>query len=257
MMYRTLVAAAAVVVFIATARPLDAQSPDVRELQKQIASLVANQAAMQQQLDELTAAIRGRAAAAPAVPADLALSIAGAPARGAATARVTLIEFSDYQCPFCGQYVRDTYGQLERDYVRTGKVRYVFRNLPLEALHPQAFKAHEAALCAGDQGKYWEMHDQRFADQRALDAASLGGHARTAGLDATTFQACFSGGAHAARIRADLSEATRIGARGTPTFFIGLTTPGDSKVKVVRILRGAQPYAAFREAIDSVLAATN
>ena len=264
MSFRTLFAGAAVVVAIAALapHPIDAQSQDSRELQKQLDALAAGQAAMQKQLEELTALIRGRiaappAAAAAAVPANLALATAGAPAKGSATAKVTVIEFSDYQCPFCGRYSRDTYGQLERDYVKTGKVRYVFRNLPLEALHPQSFKAHEAALCAGDQGKYWEMHDQLFANQSTLDPASLAGYARTSGVDEGKFKACLTGATHASRIREDLSEAERIGARGTPTFFIGLTVPGDPKVKVIRILRGSQPYAAFREAIDSVLASTN
>ena len=263
MTVRTLVAGAAVVAAVAALapRPLDAQSQDLRELQKQIEALAAGQAAMKRQLDELATLIRGRIgaapAAAPAAPADLTLAITGAPVKGSATAKVTLIEFSDYQCPFCGRHVRDTYGQIDRDYVKTGKVRYAFRNLPLESIHPQAFKAHEAALCAGDQGKYWEMHDQLFANQTALDSASLAGYARTAAVDEARFKACLTGGTHASRIRDDLSEATRLGARGTPTFFIGLTVPGDPNVKVVRILRGAQPYAAFREAIDSVLASAN
>src|SRR5262249_7401275 len=156
----------------AIASPLGAQSNDTRDLQTQLEKLAAGQAAMQKQLEELTLLIKGRAAG-PAVPADLALPIAGAPARGSTTARVTLVEFSDYQCPFCGRYARDTYAQLDHDYVKTGKVLYVFRNLPLESLHPQSFKAHEAALCAGDQGKYWEMHDQLFASQSALDATSI------------------------------------------------------------------------------------
>src|SRR5262245_15960800 len=261
MTFRALATGTAVVVAIAAlARPLDAQSQDARELQKQFEKLAAGQAAMQKQLEELTLLIKSRTAAppvAPAVPADLALPIAGAPARGAATARVTLIEFSDYQCPFCGRYARDTFGQIDRDYVKTGKVRYVFRNMPIESLHPQSFKAHEAALCAGDQGKYWEMHDQLFANQSALDPAALVGYARAAGLDVAKFQPCLTSATYASRIREDLSEAERVGARGTPTFFIGRAVPGDSKVKVVRILRGAQPYAAFREAIESVLTASN
>ena len=263
MTIRTFVAGAAVVVAIAAlARPLDAQSQDIRELQKRLDALAAGQAAVQKQLEELTTLIRGRvgaptAPAAAAVPPDLALAIAGAPAKGATNAKVTLIEFSDYQCPFCARYARDTYSQIDRDYVKTGKVRYVFRNLPLESIHPQSFKAHEAALCAGDQGKYWEMHDQLFANQNALDPASLAGYARTAGVDAAKFEPCLTGATHASRVRADLSEAERLGARGTPTFYIGLTVPGDSKVKVVRVLRGAQSYAAFREAIDGVLAAAH
>lgn len=261
---RTLLTGAAIAIAIAvvTSSPAGAQGQqEIQELRKQIDALAAGQAAIQKQLEELTAWMRARPAAppaaAPTVPSNLTLATSGAPAKGSRTAKVTIIEFSDYQCPFCGRYAQETFAQVERDYVKAGKLQYVFRNLPLESLHPQAFKAHEAALCAGDQGRYWEMHDRLFADQRALDPPSLVGHASAAGLDMAKFKPCLDSGAHAAHIRRDLAEAERIGARGTPTFFIGLTVPGDSTVKVMRVLRGAQPYAAFREAIDSVIAAAN
>jgi hypothetical protein len=111
------------------------------------------------------------------------LTIAGAPFKGAPTARLTLIEFSDYQCPFCARHAGDTLAQVERDYVKTGKVKYVVRDLPIEAIDPQAFKAAEAAHCAGEQARFWDMHARLFASQAALGVPDLLQHAGKLGLD--------------------------------------------------------------------------
>jgi protein-disulfide isomerase len=138
--------------------------------------------------------------------------------------------------------------------VKAGTLRYAVRDFPLEAIHPQAFKAAEAARCAGDQGKYWEMHFQLFANQQALGAADLPKHAGTLGLDVAKFQDCLDKGTHAAQVRRDLAEGQQGGVGGTPTFFLGVVEDG-SKVRVVRVIRGAQPFAAFKAAIDAALAA--
>lgn len=147
--------------------------------------------------------------------------------------------------------------QIEKDYIKTGKVKYVVRDFPLESIHPQAFKAHEAANCAGDQGKYWEMHDRLFTNQKALGLKALPGHAEVVGLDLPTFEACLSSGKHSSEIRADLAEGIKAGVRGTPTFLLGLTEPNASKVKATRIIRGAQPYFRFKQVIDRLLASQN
>lgn len=137
--------------------------------------------------------------------------------------------------------------------MKTGKVQYAVREFPLESIHPQAFKAAEAALCAGEQGKYWEMHGQLFANQRALAPADLASYAQGLGLDQAKFVQCLEGGRHAPRVRGDLADGQRAGMTGTPTFFIGVAD-GKGAVKIVQTLRGAQPYAAFKSAIDNVLA---
>jgi protein-disulfide isomerase len=144
--------------------------------------------------------------------------------------------------------------KLEQDYVKTGKVRYTVREFPLESIHPQAFKAAEAALCAGDQDRYWEMHLRLFAHQRALGPTQLPGHARAIGLDEAAFTRCLEEGRHADRVRADLAEGARAGVRGTPNFFIGIVDDAGTAVKVMRTLRGAVPYANFQAALDAVLA---
>src|SRR4051794_7424651 len=107
-----------------------------------------------------------------------AISIQGAPARGSADAKVVVIEYSDFQCPYCGKFARETFANVEQKYIAPGRVRYVFRNFPLDESHPKAFKAADAAECANQQGKFWEMHAQLFANQQALDPGDLASHAR-------------------------------------------------------------------------------
>ena len=234
---------------------------DIEALKHQIQALIAGQIAVQKQLDEIKLMLKAGAAA-PAAPApapavlivDSLINTAGSASRGASAAKVAIVEFSDYECPFCARHAQQTVPDLAREYVDTGKVRYIFKNLPLESIHPNAFKAAVAAECAGEQGQYWPMHDLLFANQRALDAASLMKHGQAAALDAPRFQQCLDSTRHDARIRQDLAEGGRIGATSTPTFFIAVTTPGDTKVRAIRVIRGAYPYATFKAAIDSVLA---
>ena len=143
--------------------------------------------------------------------------------------------------------------QLEKDYIQTGKVKYVIREYPIESIHKQAFKAAEAARCAGDKGKYWEMHDKIFANQGAMSPKDLVDHAQTLGLDVASFQQCLDSGRYAAKVRKDLGDANLAGVRGTPSFFLGLTEPNDSKITAVRSIRGAESFSGFQAIIDSVL----
>jgi protein-disulfide isomerase len=142
--------------------------------------------------------------------------------------------------------------QIEKEYIQTGKVRYVQRDFPIESIHKDAFKAAEAARCAGDQGKYWEMHDRLFANQQALGLKDLPQHAEALGLDASRFQQCVESGKYASAVRKDLADGQAAGVTGTPTFFLGLSDPNSSTVKVLRTLIGAQSYGTFKEAIDSL-----
>jgi protein-disulfide isomerase len=131
-------------------------------------------------------------------------------------------------------------------------LRYVVRDLPLESIHKDAFKAAEATHCANEQGKYWEMHDRLFARQQELGREHLTKHAQALGLEVTAFERCIDTGKHADAIRKDLAEAQRLQATGTPTFFLGVTDPGSSQLKATRMV-GAQPYSAFKEAIERLL----
>jgi protein-disulfide isomerase len=235
---------------------------DIEALKRQIQALTAGQIAVQKQLDEIRALLKAgpqAQAVAPAPPAiatvDQVIDIAGAAVKGAPSARVAIIEFSDYECPFCSRHALNTLPEITKEYIDTGKVRYVFRNLPLESIHPNAMRAAVAAECAGEQGKYWQLHDRMFANQRALDLTTLVNHSKAEGLDATRFQQCVSSDKYSAKIRADQAEAGRVGATSTPSFFVAVLTPGDSKARAVRMIRGAHPYPTFKAALDSVLAA--
>jgi protein-disulfide isomerase len=166
---------------------------------------------------------------------------------------VALIEFSDFQCPFCGQYTRETYGNLQRDFVDTGRVEYVFRHFPIEAAHPLAFKAAEAAECALEQGKFWEMHDRLFADQMALSGEDLIAHANRIALSESQFTTCLNGSG-ARKVKEDQAEGIRLGVTSTPTFLIGEIRPDGRTIRLARRIRGARPYETFRAELESMIA---
>ncbi len=229
-------------------------STDVARLQDEISDLRAQQAQLTTELEALKSQ-RGQGPGGAAADTPVrTLTVAGRPARGPETARVTFIEYSDYGCSYCAEYVRDVSPRLIRDYVDSGQVRYVFKNYPVEELHPGAFKAHVAAACAGEQGRYWQMHDRLFAKQGNFQAERVVGDARNVGLDTAKFQACVAGTAHDGVIREDIDEAVRGGVNGTPVFVVALTEPGSAAVTPLRVVVGVQPYEAFRDAIDDVLA---
>ncbi len=125
-------------------------------------------------------------------------------------------------------------------------------DFPLENIHKKAFKAHEAASCSGDQGKYWEMHGLIF-ETKKMTESDLDQHAQSIGLDMTAFNDCLGSGTYASDIRIDIAEGRKVGISGTPSFLIGITGPDQSKLKVSMKIRGAQPYAVFKENLDKVL----
>jgi protein-disulfide isomerase len=208
---------------------------------------------LKKQFQDVLRALRSRGGAAPEVFRPVAVSVEGGAAFGKTDAKVTIVEFSDYQCPFCARYSKETFPQIARDYIQTGRVKYVFRDFPIESMHPQAFKAHEAAHCAGEQAKQREMHERIFANQRAMTEADLDAHAQALGLDVARFQKCLASGIYATTIRKGLEEGQQSGVTGTPTFFLGLTEENSPKVKAVRRIVGAQPYSAFKAAIEELL----
>ena len=169
---------------------------------------------------------------------EVALSEAD-PSMGTAKAPVTLIEFSDFQCPYCRQVaptlkkIRATYGD---------KVRIVWKDFPLTQIHPQAFKAGEAGHCAAEQGKFWEFHDQLFANQQALQPDDLKKYATAGGIDGERFSACLDTSKHAEFVRDGVAQGTQLGVNSTPTVFVN-----------GRRVSGAQPYEVFAAVIDEEL----
>lgn len=173
---------------------------------------------------------------------------------GDKTAPVTLIEFSDYHCPFCRRHATTVMPQLIENYVDTGKLRFVMREYPIANLHPRAEAAAVAVLCAGDQGQYWGMHDALFANQKAHTDEDFKSMAESLGLDAAAFDTCVASNKFDSQIEADLAEGQKLGISGTPSFVVGLTDPENpDKVHLTRFIRGAQPYATFAANIDELL----
>ncbi len=192
-----------------------------------------------QKLMEQAAATPPPAPAAPEAPAaKVDIKVGDAPVKGPASAKVTVIEFSDFQCPFCGR-VNPTLKEIEDQY--KGKIKIAFRNLPLP-FHDKAHLAAEAALAANDQGKFWAMHDKLFANQQALDRPSLEKYAQELGLNMNKFTAALDSGKFKDKVDSDAKEGAAVGATGTPTFFINGTR-----------LVGAQPADKFKEVIDAEL----
>jgi protein-disulfide isomerase len=182
--------------------------------------------------------------------------VAGSPSLGSSDAKVTIVEFTDFQCPFCGAYARDTFGRILSEYVKTGKVRYVSRNFPLDQIHPLAHKAAEAALCAEEQGKYWDLHDRFFADQKKITVDDIPEHAAAMGADAAALRKCMDSGKYAQKVATDLAEGQDLGVSGTPTFFMGYAdTKNPSRVQAVRSVAGNAPYREFQKAIEEALEA--
>ena len=161
------------------------------------------------------------------------------PSRGPANAKVTIVEFSDFQCPFCSK-AKKTVDEVMAKY--DGKVRLVFRDFPLD-FHDKAQKASEAGQCANDQGKFWAMHDWMFDNQQSLDVDALKGAAKTLGLDSAKFDECLTSGKHAELVKKNLKAGQEAGVRGTPAFFINGS-----------FLNGAQPLEKFVAEIDRALA---
>ncbi|MEK6872164.1 MAG: DsbA family protein [Nanoarchaeota archaeon] len=164
---------------------------------------------------------------------------------GSKTAPVTIVEFSDYQCPFCEKFWSETLPQLKKEYIDKGKVKLVYRDFPLD-IHPDAQKSAEAAECArkiGGEVKYWSMHDKLFANQQALSISDLKKYAQSIGVPAAKFAACLDSSEMSAEVMADLQDGLKYNIDGTPAFFIN----GNRLI-------GAQPFSAFKQIIDAELA---
>ena len=171
------------------------------------------------------------------------------PQLGPADAKVTIIEFGDYQCPSCRAFWRETLPRIKKEYVDTGKVRIVFRDFPIDEIHPEATMSAIAANCAGDQGKYFEFHDKVFREQdrRGRDivrfrVAELKRWATEIDLDAPTFNECVDAGRHKDEVVKDYNDGVGVGINGTPFFFVN-----------GRVIAGAQPFGNFRKVIEEEL----
>lgn len=174
-------------------------------------------------------------------PSRAQVSVDDDPAKGSATAPVTIIEFSDFECPFCARFYSQTLSQIEKNYIETGKVKFVYRDFPL-SFHPNAQKAAEAAECADEQGKFWELHDKIFDNQQAIAVSNLKQYAQEIGLNTAQFNSCLDSGQMVSEVKKDFQDGQSYGVTGTPGFFINGIP-----------VSGAQPYSVFEGIIEQEL----
>lgn len=161
--------------------------------------------------------------------------------KGDPDAPITIVEFSDYECPFCTRFYDDTLGLIEENYIDTGKVKFVYRDFPL-SFHPNAQKAAEAAECAGEQDRYYEMHDLIFENGATVGVTGFKQFAEEIGLDTEEFNECLDSGAMSSEVRDDFAVGSQLGVSGTPAFFINGI-----------LVSGAQPFSVFEQIIEGEL----
>lgn len=234
------------VVILALSAAACASRSEVEALRKEVEALKTTQAALLKRV--------GNGAAQPtakALPATLDLT--GAQFRGSTTSQVVLVEYSDYECPFCIRHFTQVLPEIDAAYIRTNKIRYTFRDFPIDQLHPESIRAHVAAHCATEQGKFWELHNRLFTKSGTHQPAELLARAKEAGLNPGTFSACVAADKYSTAIRESTALAMSMGAEGTPFFIIGVMD-GNNAIKPLTKIPGAFPYANFQQAIDAALA---
>ncbi len=161
--------------------------------------------------------------------------------KGDANAPVTIVEWSDYECPFCARFYSDTLSQIDEKYIKTGKVKLIYRDFPL-SFHTQAQKSAEAAECAGEQGKYFDMHDKLFENGVTGGVASFKAYAKEIGLDTVKFNTCLDSGSMASEVQKDFLDGQKAGIQGTPGFVVNGVA-----------VSGAQPFSVFEQIIEAEL----
>jgi len=216
---------------------------DVQTLKIELSALRQKQTALEKELETIKAQ---RTSAAIVVQLDRA------PVRGSAAARVVIVEVSDFECEFCSRYARETAPQIVKDYVAPGRVAYAYMHLPLQK-HLLAPKASEASICAGDQGKFWDMRERLFGVPMTIGREDLRTHATALGLSLAPFTTCMEKSVHAAEVQSDIAAVKAAGVSSVPSFLIGAYDAKAHTVRVARTVVGAKAFNIFQEAIDAVL----
>ncbi len=179
-------------------------------------------------------------------------SIDDDPIVGSEDAKVVLIEFSDFQCPFCSRFWEQTLPSIKENYVETGKIQFVYRDFPLDNLHPQATPASEASECAHEQDMFWDFHDKLYLNYQSLNVDNYRTWAEELGIDMTQFNDCVDSKKYQSEVRNDFSDGQSSGVTGTPGFVIGIKQ--EDGTVVGENIKGAQPYSVFEAAIEKYLA---
>lgn len=219
-------------------------------ISKQQADEILNELRQIRQLLEKQAKPQAQAAPAEQV-VKAKMNLESVPMIGSKDAPLTIVEFTDYQCPFCQRFHVTTFAELKKNYIDTGKVRFYSRDMPLD-FHPNAMRAAQASRCAGDQDKYWQLREVMSANPDKLGMEQIMLFAADLKLDADKFRACVSSEKYKGAVQSDVMEAMRIGANGTPAFVIGRSTPEGVDGE---LMLGAMPLAMFEEKMKTFAAA--
>ncbi|MDB6057977.1 MAG: protein-disulfide isomerase DsbG-like protein [Verrucomicrobiales bacterium] len=232
------------------------KSAPVKSVREQIDDLRKGQEQIVKQLEEIQTLLKQKSTAdAKPAPSFLSINVHGEPFRGNAQARVAILQYSDFDCAYCAEYATNILPKITTYYVATGKVKLFFRDLPLPE-HPNATFKAKLARCAGEQGKFWEMHDYLFAHQHPMNEADLPNVAQASGVDLNKLAACFGANKYDVAIQRSVASAERLHVDGTPAFLIGTLSEDGSFLKAPQVTLGAQSYEFFQNKLDELLAAT-
>ncbi len=223
---------------LAMALPLGAQQ-DQGITRKQADEILNELRQIRQLLEKQGAKPQGQAA--PDQPIKAKVNVENSPVLGSKSAPLTMVEFTDYQCPFCQRFHTTVYPELKKNYIDTGKVRFYSRDLPLD-FHANAMRAAMAARCAQDQGKFWELREVMSSNPDKLDLDNLVKDATELKMDVNAFRTCVTSEKYKEAVQSDVMEAMRIGANGTPSFVVGKSTPEGVDGELVV---GAMPFPVF------------
>ena len=232
----------------------------IADLRQQVEELRVGQRQMTDLLTEIqsvlggagrSAAPAGRRAAPTSPQASVDLDLTGVSVLGSDEAPVTIVEFSDFECPYCAQHFERVMPRIKKELVDTGKARYAFVNMPLP-MHENAFFYSEAALCAGEQGKFWEMHDLLFQEQQVMSRDSLADLGRRLGLEESGYRDCLVGRAFQKQVSDEFDLGFAAGLQATPSFYVGRTNPESNVIRGERHLRGIRSFADFERVVDQL-----
>ncbi len=220
-------------------------SADIRDLKSEVSVIKHEVTEIKSDIEKLTKSPQARKA-----PVVSKIETGDAPRLGDDNAKVAILEFTDFECPFCARHHKQTFSKLDTNYVKTGKIQYIAMDFPL-SFHRNAEAASITARCAGKQGQYWQMHHALFENQRQFSPSFFKAQAAELELDAEKFSDCINDPEQKALVQKDFNMGKRFGVSGTPAFFIGRIK--DGVMTDLQSLSGAQPYERFTRIVDGLL----
>jgi protein-disulfide isomerase len=241
------------IVFACAAGSMFAQ--DAKQLQQQIDDLRKRQGQILKQLDEIRSLLKQQSTtndAKPAAPNFFSINVHGEPFLGDAKARIAILEYSDFDCGFCAEFATNVFPQINANYIKTGKVKLFFRDMPLPE-HPFAVFKAKAARCAGEQQKFWQMHDYLFAHQQPMGSSDAPKLAEAVGIHSGKLSACLASDKYASIAQRSFASAEKYHIDGTPAFVIGTLSEDGSFLKASKVDLGAQTYEFFQQKLDQLM----